>query len=639
MIQIAARWLRQEHPYELEFEGLSEGSLCTHMGASSDSNTPKRYHSPKELVALGIAGCTGVDVVSILKKMRQPLEDLSVEAGLTQTTEHPRVFDTCQLTYRLKGQGLETDRVLRAVALSYAKYCGVSAMIKRSGCRFDPHVILNEIDITDQFLSTIHEIESSENLTVTAKARAKAALLITGNEVLSGKTQDTNGRFLARNLAEWGFILSESRLVGDDRRQLSKTLGDLFESNDVVFMTGGLGPTKDDLTSEVASEFFHAPLVFSDEAWTICRTAFEKLGKKEIPDSNKKQAMLPEGAVVLKNRLGTAAGFMVSKLINGDLKTLVALPGVPWECESMFDEEVRPRLPKTHSGQREWGPWTIWGVGESAIQTLIKNVEQAVLQKIPQAEFSFQAHAGYVTYLIRAQAENADESFAALADIDLKDELDQLERLLGDRVLFTGRQTLLQRLLEGAKELEISLGVAESCTGGRIAAELTSLSGISEVFRGGVTAYSNEVKMRLLSVRESTLNSCGAVSSEVAIEMARGAAQTLDANIGLSVTGVAGPSGGSETKPVGMVCLALSVRGFLNSINPQKARFTREFLEQKLGPLKTQGWAEAQNDGEELVLVVEKRFGSHLTRDVIQKRATLFGLCTLVALIEALRGD
>ncbi|NBX15842.1 MAG: CinA family nicotinamide mononucleotide deamidase-related protein [Proteobacteria bacterium] len=623
-MKLSARWLKQEHPFELEFEGSSAAGVQTRTGAQTAEDAPKRLHSPKELVALGIAGCTGVDVVSILAKMRQPLEDLVIDTELEQTTEHPRVFSRCELTYRYYGPFLERDRVARATALSYGKYCGVSAMIKRSGCHFILRVFLNDSEITADVEGLLAEIGHTE--TASSPQTARAALLITGNEILSGKTQDTNGRFLARNLSTMGIGISEFRIVGDERAKLIADLQELLKHNDMVIMTGGLGPTKDDLTAEIVGEALARPLRFSPEAWEVCTAAFEKLGRKEIPESNRKQAMLPADALVLANHAGTAAGFAVHTESPYGRKTVVALPGVPWECEAMFEDEVRQLLPEVKRPIRQWGPWNIWGIGESAIQSQIKEVEDKIARKLPDVEFSFQAHAGYVTYLFKTRTEAGMN-----ANPDLSPEEQEFEQILGNKILYRGAETLVTRLMDGCRKAKVSISVAESCTGGRIASELTSQSGSSDFFYGGVVAYSNVLKSSLLGVSEQILTQNGAVSREAAAAMASGAAALMSSRIALSVTGIAGPTGGTPEKPVGTVCFGLSLKHLFGENKPDPVKFAESFAR-----LTEQGWVLV--DGKEVILVAERSFGAHLTRDVLQKRSSVFGLCSLVAVVESFRG-
>lgn len=622
MLRLSARWLKNEFPDQYEFEGISETNLKTMTGASADAGTARRYLSPKELVALGIAGCTGVDVLSILRKMRQPIEDLTIETELTQTEEHPRIFQTCKLTYHILGAELELNRVVRAVALSYGKYCGVSAMIKRSGCHFDPRVFLNGREVSGEFQETLREIQKRE--WSGQVFLPKAAILITGNEILSGKTQDTNSRFIARHLFEMGITSTEFRTVGDDPLKLEQTLRELLGSHDFIFMTGGLGPTKDDLTSEVVSRVVDLPLIFSQDAWNVCENAFVKLGRKEIPESNRKQAFLPRGAVVLENSLGTAAGFVVNAHFEGKMRTLIALPGVPWECESMFKHAVRGRLPKLNAAYQEWGVWNIWGLGESKIQSLVSDIENRVLSKCPDAEFSFQAHAGYVTYLVRSKK---IEDIAS--SIDLTPEVKDFENCFSDNVIYRGREALAERIISVAKKLNVTISVAESCTGGIISSELTSVSGSSEVFQGGIVAYSNKSKKECLNVLEATLSLYGAVSIETVAEMADGAAAKFDTSISLSVTGIAGPTGGSELKPIGTVCFGLSLRRLVKDFMLERAQ-----LDNMFSRLRLQGWNLL--DQADCEYVVQKNFSPQMPRELIQKRAAVFGLCSLAAAIESL---
>jgi nicotinamide-nucleotide amidase len=634
MIKMSIRWLKNEPPNELEFQGVSEDGLRTLMGASSVAGVPKRHHSPKDMVAMGVAGCTGVDVVSILKKMRQPLQDLVIDTEFTVTDEHPRVFDHCVLTYKFFGDGLDSDRVLRAAALSYARYCGVSAMIKRSGCSFEPRLLLNGNDLSAEFHRALDflEQEGSGTRGQGNLSPIRAAVLLTGNELLAGKTADTNGRFIIRELNRMGIRVKEVRIVGDDRSLLVKTLDELTTSHDIVFMTGGLGPTQDDLTAEVVAQAFHLPLEFSQPAWDICQRAFQLLGRTEIPESNRKQAMLPAGAGILANGFGTAAGFYVQKVFPQHNCMLFALPGVPWECEQMFMHEVKPQLNLVGSTFREWGPWHVWGIGESALQTQLSAVEHDLLAKYPGLHISYQAHAGYVSYGFKV--EESAQSNAALPESDAYDvasEVNRIEQIFDGRLLYRGSQSLVERLHEKYSARGARLALAESCTGGRIAGELTSRPGISSVFVGGVVTYSNESKSKLLGVSAETLLKHGAVSHPTAHEMASGALHLFDSSVALSVTGIAGPGGETPEKPVGTVCFAVALSEAL------WAKIQNSTLQEML---KLQGWERvaSYSNSSDVVLCVEKRFGKHLSRELVQKRACVFALCTLVLIGECLGG-
>ena len=629
MLTMSVRWLKQEPPYELEFEGVSEEFLRTRTGASSTQGISKRFHSPKDLVALGIAGCTGVDVVSILKKMRQPLEELQIDTQLTQTDEHPRVFEKCTLTYKFAGAGLERDRVIRAAALSFGKYCGVSAMIKRSGCSFEPRLELNGTDYSFEFNEALDALndDAIHVQSIQSKASFRAAVLITGNELLRGKTADTNGYFISKQISSMGMDVSELKIIGDDRGKLVDELRALSVDNDFIFITGGLGPTKDDLTSEVVAQAFYLPLEYSSSAWDVCLRAFDRMGRTEIPESNKKQAFLPKGAQVLENTFGTAAGFFVKQEFANRSCSVFSLPGVPWECEEMFLTRVKPHLPLISSDRQEWGPWHVWGIGESALQTQLSVLERDLSQTISGINFSYQAHAGYISYgfhVSKTKYRTEEES----QEIDLLNYIDRFEGVFGKRLLYKGNQTLNERLLENFVHLGITLCVAESCTGGRIATELSSLAGASSFFAGGIVAYSNLAKQKLLRVTQTTLDQFGAVSLETAAEMALGSQNVFASSIALSVTGIAGPSGGSHEKPVGMVCFSLSLStSLLNSSD----------LSEIVETLSAQGWQLFKESGDVLLFVVEKRFGSFLSRSLVQKRALVFALCSLVSVSESMR--
>jgi PncC family amidohydrolase len=291
----------------------------------------------------------------------------------------------------------------------------------------------------------------------------------------------------------------------------------------------------------------------------------------------------------------------------------------------MFEKEVKRMLPESKQPIRQWGPWNIWGIGESAIQSQIRGVEETIARKLPGVEFSFQAHAGFVTYLFKDQS-TQETNF----QLDLSEEVALLENILGQKILYQGQEPLVQRLLDTCKNLKVTISLAESCTGGRIASELTSRSGSSDVFQGGVVAYSNTLKRSLLNVPESMLVEKGAVSVEVAAVMANSASSLMGSQVALSVTGIAGPTGGTLEKPVGTVCFGLSLKQIF-----RENKFDRKRFHEAFARLTEQGWF--LFDESEVLLVSERKFGAHLTRDVLQKRSTVYGLCSLVAVVESLR--
>jgi|GEM_PF-5569255 len=228
-------------------------------------------------------------------------------------------------------------------------------------------------------------------------------LLITGNEVLFGKTRDTNGPFMASHLRRVGCEVKRSLVSGDDRAELARSLSYLAETCDSILMTGGLGPTSDDLTADVVARFFGLPTVFSEPAWQACVDAFTRLGRDEVPATNRKQAELPQGAQLVPNPIGTAVGFETRGTHAGKEITIICLPGVPFEMEPMFLESVLPSLTVKGavSVQRTW---QVFGLGESAMQERIAPLEKRIAEMFPEAIVSYQAHAGYVTYAVFAQS-------------------------------------------------------------------------------------------------------------------------------------------------------------------------------------------------------------------------------------------
>jgi nicotinamide-nucleotide amidase len=260
--------------------------------------------------------------------------------------------------------------------------------------------------------------------------------LITGNEILYGKTKDTNGVFFAQELLKVGVRVQSLRVEGDFQANILRALNELFETCDVVLMTGGLGPTSDDLTAQIVAQFVNEPLVFFHEAWGMCLNYFKKLGRTEIPESNRKQAFLPKNALLLPNSLGTAAGFFV-KFKN---KFLYCLPGVPAECEAMFLDSVLPQIlqlvPATH--KMKSASWQIVGVGESFLQTKLDDFEK----KHSRFQISYQAHAGYVTYTLSA----LENELNSLHDTWLQEIDSELKEILGAHVLFLGSESLSEKL-------------------------------------------------------------------------------------------------------------------------------------------------------------------------------------------------
>jgi nicotinamide-nucleotide amidase len=372
----------------------------------------------------------------------------------------------------------------------------------------------------------------------------RAVILSTGDELTTGKVIDTNSSAIADCLFATGIEVAAVLTVGDRKEKLHWALRQARELADLIIGTGGLGPTADDLTTEVVAEFLGCPLIQDEEVAQSLKRRFEARGIAWTPN-NLKQASFPEGSVIVPNPVGTAPGFRVA--IAPDT-TLIWLSGVPQEMTAMLRETVMPWIAQQRgdAGQIAAATFKIYGLTESKLDDLVKPIELG-----PQARLSFRAHYPDLTLrlTVRGGAET-DELLARLRD--------QIRAALGSHIYSEGDDALEQivgRLLLAKHQI---LALAESCTGGYISHRITRVAGSSAYYYGGAATYSNDAKIRFLGVNPATLESHGAVSRETALEMSRGIRQRTGAGIGLSVTGIAGPLGGTPEKPVGTVWISIA---------------------------------------------------------------------------------
>ena len=375
----------------------------------------------------------------------------------------------------------------------------------------------------------------------------KAYIVSTGTELLLGNTADTNALFISRELSALGFRVIGRSTVGDNREMIKNALRTGWELADLVVCTGGLGPTADDLSREAAGEVLQLPLIPDDAELTRIRDYFTRR-RKEMPESNRKQAMFPAGAVVLKNRAGTASGFMVSS----NEKTLVLLPGPPHEMEVVFKEEFEPQIRGCLGDDGRVMLSRIikvMGPGESQVESMIAEV----MENPEDCSIALLAEGGEIHIRVTRDAAVRTEAEKAINSV-----VNRLRKDLGDHIYSEGQETLPGLVIRLLGSRGHTIALAESCTGGMVGKMLTDISGSSTVFWGGVISYSNEAKTRILGVSEETLNRHGAVSSETAWEMARGIRKLAGSTIGISLTGIAGPEGGTSEKPVGLVYLGMA---------------------------------------------------------------------------------
>ena len=371
-----------------------------------------------------------------------------------------------------------------------------------------------------------------------------AAILSTGDELTTGKVVDTNSVFIADRLFSIGIKVTAVLKVGDDREKLLWAMRQAAGLGEVVIGTGGLGPTADDLTSEVVAELLGCPLVQNEEIAAALRKRFEVRG---IPwtANNLKQALFPQGAEILPNPVGTAPGFRVSL---GENKTLSWLSGVPQEMTAMFDQTVMPWIMATHGQENQLfsKAFKVYGLTESKLDELVKPVGSE-----PGIKLSFRAH--YPDLTLRVIAAGGGEEQRRFIET-----CEKIRLILGPHIYAEGDTTLEEQVGQLFLERQQTLALAESCTGGLISHRITRIAGSSAYYLGGATSYANDIKMKLLGVRATTLEKYGAVSQETALEMSRGIRERTGADFGLSVTGIAGPSGGTPEKPVGTVWISIA---------------------------------------------------------------------------------
>ncbi|MCI8951434.1 MAG: competence/damage-inducible protein A [Lachnospiraceae bacterium] len=369
-------------------------------------------------------------------------------------------------------------------------------------------------------------------------------LISVGTELLLGNIVNTNTQFLAEKCALLGLSMYHQVTVGDNRERLAETIRTALKRSDIVILTGGLGPTEDDLTKEVCAEVMGFPLV--EDAHTRSRLVefFKNSIYKKISDNNWKQAMIPDGAKVLDNDNGTAPGLILEKYG----KSAILLPGPPNELVPLFMNQVYPYLQKLRPEMICSQMIKICGIGESQVEDRILDL----INKQTNPTIATYAKTGEVHLRVTAKAAIQEE-----ADKLIKPVAKEIKKRFGDCVYSTREEeTLEMAVVRLLKKLELTVTTAESCTGGMLAARLVNVPGVSDVFREGFITYANKSKRKILDVSKSTLKKYGAVSEQTAKEMATGGVFATDADVCIAITGLAGPDGGSEEKPVGLVYIA-----------------------------------------------------------------------------------
>jgi nicotinamide-nucleotide amidase len=373
-------------------------------------------------------------------------------------------------------------------------------------------------------------------------------LLTIGTELLLGMTVDTNGAEIARSLSAVGVRVTRRTSVADRPEEIRAAVSEALARTGAVLTTGGLGPTRDDITKKIVAELYQAPLVFDESIWALLLERFARLERKPA-ESNRSQAEVPRGAVVLRNRWGTAPGLW----LEGAPGLVIMLPGVPLEMRNLLQHEVLPRLmPRGGGSVIRSRTVRTTGIPESALAERLGNVEREI------APLTLAYLPGLEGVDLRLSAWNLPPE---QADERLRNAADLLRTRAGSNVYGEGEEDLAALVLDRARAAGLRLAVAESCTGGLVGTRLTEIPGSSDVFVGGVIAYDNRIKLEQLEIPEPVLVEHGAVSEQVARLMAEGAARRFKVAASVAVTGIAGPGGGTPAKPVGTVWLACTLRG------------------------------------------------------------------------------
>ncbi len=386
-------------------------------------------------------------------------------------------------------------------------------------------------------------------------------LISVGTEILLGNIVNTNAAYLAEKCALLGCSLYHQTVVGDNEERMELTIRQALERSDIIILTGGLGPTKDDLTKEVTAKVMGRTLFLDEHTKDRIQTYFDRIGSKQITENNWKQAMVPDGAIVVDNYNGTAPGLIIEDKERN--KTAILMPGPPNELKPMFERDIAPYLNKKQPEGIYSRMIKICGIGESKAETMVADLMDA--QTNPT--IAPYAKTGEVHFRITAKAKSEE-----IAEQLMKPLIDEMFLRFGSAIYTTEEQiTLEEAVVSLLVQKNMTLTTAESCTGGKLAGRIMNVSGVSQVYKEGYITYANESKEKILGVKHSTIERFGVVSEETAYEMAKGAQKAANSDAALSVTGIAGPDGGTEEKPVGLIYIGLAIK---DKIEVRRFQFT-----------------------------------------------------------------
>lgn len=400
-----------------------------------------------------------------------------------------------------------------------------------------------------------------------------AEILCIGTEILMGDIINTNAAYIAKELAGLGINVYHQSVVGDNPQRLKESLALAFSRADIVITTGGLGPTYDDLSKETIAAYFNRKLVMDEESLHAIECHFLRLNRV-MTDNNKKQAMMPEGCVIFANHNGTAPGCAIEGKGEQQGKTAIMLPGPPREMKPMFEQGVKPFLLKDSDTRLVSHTMHFFGIGESMLESILHEL----MEESTNPTVAPYAKTGEVQLRVTARVKQGEDAEALLQPV-----MEQIKEKVGEFLYGIDVGDLQTAAVWALKEKNLHVAVAESCTGGYVAKRITDVSGASDVFECGICSYSNRIKHQILGVKQETLDTFGAISEETAREMAEGVRRISGAEIGVSVTGNAGPQA-SEGKDVGLVYIGVDSdhfkKVFMLHVNrkDQDARETIRYL-------------------------------------------------------------
>ncbi|MBD3170597.1 MAG: competence/damage-inducible protein A [candidate division Zixibacteria bacterium] len=373
----------------------------------------------------------------------------------------------------------------------------------------------------------------------------KTAFIVIGDEILYGHTVDSNSAFLGEHLTDLGYDPVKKEVIGDDIEMVESSISRLCKDHRLVIATGGLGPTHDDVTKKAVSRAFKRNLVLDDDVLQFLEMKYKQRGK-EMPPSVQSQALIPQGSTALKNDWGTAPGILIKQ--NGTI--FVSLPGVPFEMKNLFIHRLKPLLPEVR-GQKTitFKRLKTSGIAEAEIFDRIKEL----LNSKEEVKLAFLPSPFGVDLRMTVKDRTRDEALSLMSDFE-----GRLRELIGDYIYGEGDTSMAEVVAELLKKKSKTLSTAESCTGGLLAKMLTDIPGSSAYLDRGVITYSNRAKTEVLEVPREMIEEYGAVSSEVATAMAEGIRKQSGTDYSLSITGIAGPDGGTGEKPVGTTYIGIA---------------------------------------------------------------------------------